>query len=449
MEIVIIGHGPAGMTATGFAQRTNRKARITVLEKRSYDIFHPCAMPYVIATEDRHVDDIRESVSYGKAVNYLGSSVVTRIDAEKKTVNYNHSDQEETINYDKLIIATGSIPTIPTRFIKGWDKEKVFVLGNLDDASRIKAEVDKGAKRAVIVGGSAIGLELASELAHRGLSITLFELLPQVLPGKLDKDMAEIVQKYLMEQGIGVFTGTSVKEILGDHTATGITTGDMEVEADFVVMCTGVRPELDFLKESTMELETGTMGAIVVNERMETNIKDIYAAGDCVLTKNLITGKLMNAMLAGIATRQGRIAGINAAGGNERFPSPGIPTAWIVPCVGLTFGATGISTEIADKEGIKVKSARLTTEASPHYMPQTRIVTVKLIADVSTEKLVGLQAVGYPTDIAAFVDYATMIMINNMSIRDIPKIDFCYAPATNECMNPIVKTNESLLRRMR
>ncbi|MFW9992729.1 MAG: FAD-dependent oxidoreductase [Candidatus Odinarchaeota archaeon] len=447
MEIVIIGHGPAGMTAAGFAKRTDRKSRVTVIEKRSYDIFHPCAMPYVIAAENRRIDDIKEDAAYGKSINYLGNSEVKKVDADKKTVTYVSGGQEESIPYDKLIIATGSVPTIPTRFIKGYDKEKVFVLGNLDDASKIKAEVDKGAKRAVVIGGSAIGLELASELAHRGLSITLFELLPHVLPGKLDKDMAELVQQYFEKQGIKVYTGTSVKEVLGDQTATGVSTGDVQVKADFVVMCTGVRPNLDFLAESNLELETGNLGAIVVNEKLETSVPDVYAAGDCVLTKNLVTGKPMNAMLAGIATRQGRIVGINAAGGDESFPSEGIPVAWIVPCVGLTFGATGLSTELAEKEGLEIKSAKLTTEASPHYMPQTRLVTVKLLAE--GERLVGLQAIGYPADIAALVDYGTMIMTAGISIRDIPKIDFCYAPATNECMGPVVKTTEALLRKLR
>ena len=440
-KIVIIGHGPAGMTAAGFASRTDRTASITILNAGKQDIYHPCALPYTIGGQLR-VDDIIEKARYPK-ITLLNNTRVTSINPqEKNVIAVNKEDKELIFEYDALLIATGSEPLIPKRFIKGWDKEGVCVLKTPQDAQEI-LKYAKTANTAVVVGGSAIGIEVASELACAGINTTMIELMPTLMPGRLEPDMSKTVQALLETEGVVVRLSQGVKEITGQNKVESVIAGEEEFPADLVVMATGVSPNTELSKTIGLEIGEQT-GGIKTNFRMETSIPGIYAAGDCVETINLITKSPMPMWLAGIATRQGRVAGINVAGGSELFP--GALAAWIVCAHTFSVGGTGLSIDHAKKEGFDVVSAKLSPLLRPHYISPEKI-TVRLIADRVTGQLVGGQAIG-KEGVAATVNYIVLAITGELTVRELTKVDWCYAPGAIECVNPLARVAEALLIRM-
>ncbi|MFQ6126677.1 MAG: FAD-dependent oxidoreductase [Candidatus Heimdallarchaeota archaeon] len=440
-KIVIIGHGPAGMTAAGFAARTDREANITVLNAGEQDIYHPCALPYTIGGK-LTVENIIEKARYQK-ISLLNNMCVKNINPQKKYVTaVNKEGQEQIFEYDALLIATGSEPIIPKQFIKGWDKEGVCVLKTPQDAQNI-IKYAKTAKHAVVIGGSAIGIEVASELTHAGKHTTLIELMPTLMPGRLEPDMSQIVQTLLKTEGVDVQVNQGAKEITGQKIVKSVIAGDKEFPADVVVMATGVTPNTELAKAIGLEIGEKSQG-IRINPRMETSLPGIFAAGDCVETINLITKSPMPMWLAGIATRQGRVAGINLAGGNELFP--GALAAWIVVAHTFFVGGAGLSIEQAKKEGFDVVSAKLTPLLRPHYISLEKI-TVRLIADRKTGQLVGGQVIG-KEGVAATVNYIVLAIMGGFTVRELTKVDWCYAPGAIECVNPLARVAEALLIRM-
>lgn len=441
-KIVIIGHGPAGMAAAGFASRTDRMANITVLNAGEQDIYHPCALPFTIGGK-LNVGDIIEKAHYQK-ISLLNNTRVTTINTQKKNVTaINKEDQELIFEYDVLLIATGSEPFIPKRFIKGWDKEGVCMLKTPQDAQKI-IKYAKTAKKTVVIGGSGIGIEVASELVHTGKNTTLIELMPTLMPGRLESDMSQTVQTLLEAEGVTVRVNQGAKEITGQTKAENVIAGDKEFPADLVIMATGVTPNTELAKAIGLEIGEITRG-IKTNLRMETSIPGIYAAGDCVETINLITKSPMPMWLAGIATRQGRVAGINLAGGSELFP--GALAAWIVVAHTFSVGGAGLTIDQAKKEGFDVVSSKLTPLLRPHYISTAKI-TVLLIADRVTGQLVGGQVIGKER-VAAMVNYIVLAITGGLTVRELTKVDWCYAPGANECVNPLARVAEALLVRIK
>ncbi len=440
-KIVIIGHGPAGMTAAGFAARTDRKANITVLNAGEEDIYHPCALPYTIGGK-LTVVDIIEKARYQK-ISLLNNMCVKNINPQKKNVTaVNKEGQELIFEFDALLIATGSEPLIPKRFIKGWDKEGVCVLKTPQDAQKIIKHI-KTAKNAVVVGGSAIGIEVASELTHAGINTTMIELMPTLMPGHLEVDMSQTIQNLLEAERVEVRVNQGVKEIIGQNKVESVIAGNEEFPADLVVMATGVAPNTELAKAIGLEIGEKTQG-IKTNFRMETSIPGIFAAGDCVETINLITKSPMPMWLAGIATRQGRVAGINMAGGSELFP--GALAAWIVGAHTFFVGGAGLTFDQAKKEGFDAVSAKLTSLLRPHYISSAKI-TVRLIADRITNQIVGGQVIGYER-VSTMINYIVLAIMGELTVRELTKVDWCYAPGAIECVNPIARVAEALLVRM-
>jgi len=440
-KIVIIGHGPAGMTAAGFASRTDKNAHITVLNAGEQDIYHPCALPLTIGGQLR-VEDIIEKARYQK-ISLLNNTRVTSINPrEKKVTAANKEGKELTFEYDTLLIATGSAPFIPRPFIKSWDKEGVCVLKTPQDVQEI-IKYAKTAKNAVVIGGSAIGIEVASELARTGINTTLIELMPNLMPGRLESDMSKTVQTLLEAEGIVVRVNQGAKTITGQSKVESVITEDEEFPADLVVLATGVTPNTEIATAINLEIGEKTRG-IKTNFRMETSIPGIFAAGDCVETINLITECPMPMWLAGIATRQGRVAGINMAGGSELFP--GALAAWIVGTHTLFVGGAGLTVDQAKKEGFDVVSAKLTSLLRPHYISSAKI-TVRLIADRVTGQLVGGQVIGYER-VSTTINYIVLAITGGLMVRTLTKVDWCYAPEAIECVNPLARVAEALLVRM-
>jgi NADH oxidase (H2O2-forming) len=448
-KIVIVGNGPAGLSAAGAARIKDRTAEITVVDTKDYDTYHPCAMPFVIGGYLPSVDSIIENLNYEMSkIKLHKSSLVEKIDIKAKKASVKNQTGEELIlDYDKLIICTGSSVFIPP--IPGKDLGNVFSLKFAEDAEAIKKVADaKEVKNVVVVGGSAIGIEVASELAHLGKKVAIIEMQPQLMPFKISKAFATIVEKNLEESGISIKTGMLVKEITGKDKAKAVVYGNDEtketIDAELVVLATGVRANIDLAKSIGLKLDEKHQ-AIEVNNKMETSIADIYAAGDCIVTDNFVTQAKTLAQLAGPATRQGRVAGINAAGGEAIYP--GSVNSFIVSSRTFYVGLVGINDEQAKEMGIEVITQKMTAPIRPHYMPTSKEITLKLIVRVDDGKILGLEAIG-EEKVDVNVNYITIAIQAGMTVYDLMDIDFCYAPAVSETIYPLVKAADGIIRKL-
>ncbi|MBN1331179.1 MAG: FAD-dependent oxidoreductase [Candidatus Heimdallarchaeota archaeon] len=447
-KIIIVGNGPAGMSAAGAARLANRTAEITVIDTKDYDTYHPCAMPFVIGGYLPSIDTIIENLNYEMMkVALYKNSFVENIDIKSKKVFFKSKNEEQMLEYDKLILCTGSKAFIPP--IPGKDLENVFSLKFAEDAEAIhKAVSDDKVKKIVVVGGSAIGIEVASEISHLGKEVTIIEMLPQLMPFKISKNYAEIVEKNLTELGITIKTNMMVKQIIGDKKVKQIKYGNQDfeetIDADVIVLATGVRPNAELAMKIGLKVHE-KFKAIVVNEKMETSVEDIYAAGDCVTTYNIVTNQTGLALLAGPGVRQGRIAGINAAGGNESYP--GSVNSFIVSSRNFYVGIAGINEDQAQELNIDVVTAKLSAPIRPHYMPTTKEITIKLIAKADDGKILGVEVIG-EENIDVNVNYVAMALQTGLTVYNIMDIDFCYAPAVSETIYPLVKVADAIIRKI-
>ncbi len=448
-KIVIIGNGPAGMSAAGAARLANRTAEITVIDSKDYDTYHPCAMPFVIGGYLPDIDSIIEDLNYERSkITLHKSSMVEKVDTEKKKVHYKHkSGEESSTEYDKLILCIGSYVFVPP--IPGRDLGNVFTLKFAEDAAAIKQAADaKDVKNVVVVGGSAIGIEVASELIHLDKKVTIIEMQPQLMPFKISSGFAKLVKENLEETGLVVKTEMMVKEIIGKNNVQKIKYGTKELEetidADLIVLATGVRSNIELAKTMNLKIHE-KFKAIEVNDKMETSIKDIYAAGDCVVVNNLVTKSTSLAMLAGPAVRQARVAGINAAGKEDTYP--GSVNSFIVSSRTFYVGLAGLNEEHAKERGIEVVTAKLSAPIRPHYMPESKEITIKLIAQANDGKILGVEVIG-EEKIDENVNYVAIALQTGLTVYDIMNIDFCYAPAVSETIYPLVKAADVCIRKI-
>ena len=449
-KIVIVGNGPAGLTAASAVRLTNRTAEITVVDTKDYDTYHPCAMPFVIGKYLPSIDTIIEDLNYGMLkITLHKSSIVDNVDTKAKKVFVKNikTKDEFVLDYDNLILCIGSYVFVPP--IPGKDLGNTFTLKFAEDAEAIKqAALKKGVEKIAVVGGSAIGIEVASELSHLGKEVTIIEMQSQLMPFRISKNYAKIVEKNLADTGVIIKTNMMVKEIVGDKTVKQITYANEDsvetIDVDVIILATGVRPQIDLATKIGVKTHE-KLRAIEVNEKMETNIPGIYAAGDCVTVKNLITKENSLAMFAGPAVRQARVAGANTAGGNLTYP--GTVMAYIVSSRTFYFGAAGINEEQAKDLGIETVTGKVTAPIRPHYMPDSKEITLKLIAKADDGKILGVEVVG-EEKVDVNINYVAIALQAGYTVYDIMNTDFCYAPAVSETIYPIVKSADSIVRKI-
>ncbi|MEM3815279.1 MAG: FAD-dependent oxidoreductase [Candidatus Bathyarchaeia archaeon] len=444
-RIIIIGAHAAGCDAAAAARLTDREAEIILLTNERYAGYSRCGLPFVIGGHIKSFQDlIVFPQSYFK-MNRLDlrlESNVTNIDTSAKTVEVQYKDgRVEKLQYDSLIIATGARPAMPP--IKGREKQGVYVLRTIDDGERIDQAV-REAKSAVVIGAGLIGLELGVAFVERGLKTTVVELLPQILPAMLDKDVADFVQRELEKNGLRIVTGKSVEEILGSDRVTGVAVAGEQIQADIVVVATGVKGNVELAQKAGVEL--GETKLIKVNMRMETNIKDVYACGDCAESINLITKRPVICQLGTTAVRQARVAGINAAGGYAVFP--GVLGAAVTKLFDLEVGAVGLTEAFAKRVGIETVSMTLSGKTRASYYPGAMPLRIKLIAEKETEKIVGAQIVG-GEGVAQRINALSFAILKEMSVKELAKAETCYAPPLSETWDPIILTAQALLRRIK
>ncbi len=445
MNIVVIGYGTAGMTAASYAKLVNRKVKVTVFEKRGYAVYHPCSIPDVLARIIDSWDKLREPAVKMPGLTVHTGMEVYDIDHDNRVVYARNvrGGEEVKVEYDKLILATGSTPRIP-RGLPGIDLNGVFTVKTVEDGERIDKWISN-AKNIIVVGGGAIGIEVASALVKRGYKVTLFNKSKFLARGFLDDDMSLRILRLLRENGVNVIVEDTVAEIKGKEKVEKIVTTKGEtLDADAVIFAIGVIAETSLAKKIGVELTS--RGLVKVNERMETSVKDVYAAGDIIEIKDLITGKPTVLQLASVAFREGRVAGINAAGGNAIFP--GAIRNVIVHTPWFHFGGVGITSREAKELGFDVVSITTSAWIKPEFYSDATKITIKLIADRNSRRILGAQVIG-EYGVERELNIVSVMLKNNMTVEEVLNVDTAYTPTVSDVYDPLYVVAEAVLRRIK
>ena len=445
-RIVIIGAHAAGVDAASAARKTDRTAEITLITKQRRAGYSPCGLPFVLGGHIPSFDNLVVfPLSYFQMMklNLLLETTATNIDVKSKTVEIQDKNgKQETLQYDSLILATGASPFIPP--IKGREKPGIYVLRTIEDGERIDQAVRNGAKSAIVMGAGLIGIETAVALRERGLEVTVVELLPQILPAMLDADMAGEVQRMLEEKGIRIMVGKGVEEFLGAEKVTGIVAGGEQLNADLIIAAFGVRANTELARKAGITL--GETRGIKTNMRMETNVKDVYAAGDCVECVNLITRRPTLCQLGTTAVRQAKVAGTNAAGGYAVFP--GVLGSAVTKLFETEIGVTGLTEFFAKKAGLETVTGTITSKTRPEYYPGGKGIRIKLVVEKESERIVGAEIIG-GEEVTQRVNALSIAIQKHMTVRELAKADTAYAPPLNETWEPMVLAAQVALRRLR
>lgn len=443
-RIVIIGGVAAGSKAAAKARRQDPTATVTVYSAERYIAYSACGLPYyiedIVKDSNRLLIRTPEVFKSKDNVDIHILHMAEKIDPHTKTVTIKNLQTEEVFDvpYDKLLIATGASPFVPD--IPGVNLNGVYYLRSVSDGIAIKDKIPSSTK-AVVAGGGLIGLETLEAFHHRGLEVILIEFADQILTS-LDKEMADIVQKYLEEEiGVKIYTNAGCMSIVGNEKVAHVeTTNGQLLDADIVLLSIGVRPNVKLAKDSGIEL--GSTGAIKVNEYMQTNYSDIYAAGDCAEQIHKITGSPTWVPLGSTANKQGRVAAVNMTGGSDTFD--GVIGSLVTKVFDFTVSKTGLSEKEAKKLGMDILTAKTTYRDRAGYMPGANTITIKMLADKNTHKLLGAQIVGKGDADKRMYAMATALTAG-MTIEEFSGIDFTYAPPFSPSIEPLLIVNKMLL----
>ncbi|MGC9346240.1 MAG: FAD-dependent oxidoreductase, partial [Candidatus Bathyarchaeales archaeon] len=376
-------------------------------------------------------------------LNLMLETTATNIDVKNKTVEIrDKTGKQEKLQYDSLIIATGAYPFVPP--IKGREKQGIQVLRTIEDGKKIDQAISNGAKTAVVMGAGLIGLETAVALQERGLRTTVVELLPQILPAMLDADMAKSVQEMLEQRGINIMISKGVEEFLGIDRVAGIIAGGEQINADLIIAAFGVKANTELAKKAGIAI--GETGGIKTNMRMETNVKDVYAAGDCAECIHMVTQRPALPQLGTTAVRQAKVAGTNAAGGYAIFP--GVLGSAVTKIFDTEIGVTGLTEFFAKKAGLETITGTIASKTRPEYYPGGTSIKIKLVVEKETERIVGAQIIG-GEQVTQRINALSFAIQKQMTVRDLAKADTAYAPPLNETWEPMVLAAEMALRKLR
>jgi NADH oxidase (H2O2-forming) len=376
-------------------------------------------------------------------LNLRDETKATAINTKEKTVTIATKEgATEVLPYDSLVIATGAYSFMPP--IKGREKQGILCLRDIEDGEKIDAAIKAGAKSAVIMGAGLIGLETGVALIERGLKVTMVEMLPQILPQLLDADMAKLVQEHLQEKGMCILTSKRVEEFLGEEKVTAIMAGGEKIEADLFISAFGVRANTKLAVDAGIPL--GETHAIKTNGRMETEVEDVYAVGDCAEATNIITYRPVTPQLGTIGIRQGKVAGTNAGGGYSQFT--GILASAVTRLFEIEAGATGISETAAARNRIEVVIGAISSKTKADYYPTAKPIKVKLIVEKESQRIIGAQIVGGEA-VTQRINALSFAIQKQMTVQELAKADTAYAPPLNETWDPMVLAAEMVLMKLR
>lgn len=437
MKYVILGGVAAGTKAAAKLKRCDQNAVIKVFTKGEDISYAGCGLPYyiggdILSREGLIVNTPQRYSGLTGAEVFTGCEA-TGIDSTHKTVCLKKASGETfTETYDKLIIATGAVPFVPQ--VSGVELDGVFCVRTPDDAAAIRAYAENGkCRKAVVCGAGFIGLEVAENLMAQGLEVTVIDAAPQIMPNAYDEEMADYAKKQLKAAGMRVLTSTALKGIEGTEKAERVMTDQGALTADMVILAIGVRPATAFLDDSGIEMFKGT---ILVDGQMKTSLPDIYAAGDCAMVKNALTGQTQWSAMGSTANLTARAMAKALNGiGNGYGGCLGTGVVRLLP--GLNGGRTGLTEAQARAAGYEVTSAICVVDDKAHYYPGASSFVVKLIAETDTRKLLGLQVLGAGA-VDKMADIAVVGISQGMKLDDFDTLDFAYAPPFSTAIHPFV-----------
>lgn len=435
-KLIVIGGVAAGMSAASKARRIAPDIDIKVYTKEKDFSYANCGLPYFIGDKIKKHEKLlaRTLESFeSQNINLQTNHVVNKINPLQQTVEVCNLITGDSFidKYDKLIIATGARPILPPW--EGIDLQGVFVVRNITNSINIKDYIMKQKpKNAVIIGGGYIGLEMAENLVEYGCKVTVIERTSHIVPN-MDEDMASIVTNYLKNNSIDVLTNEIVEGFIGNNKVEKVITTNNTIDCDLAIISIGVAPNSEIAAKAGIEL--GIKNAIRVNEKMETNIKNIYAAGDCATINNLVSNK-ENYIPAGTnANKQGKIAGENAAGGNDCLK--GVVGTAITKVIDLEIARTGLSEKECEKLKINHISNKIKAKTLAGYYPGAEDIYVKLIVEKGTNRLLGGQIVGF-RGAGKRIDVIATALTLKANIKDLINMDLAYAPPFSPVWDPLL-----------
>ena len=437
MKVIIVGGVAGGATAAARIRRLDERAEIVVFERSGFISYANCGLPYYIGDVITDAEELTlqtpESFYSRFRVDMRVHHEVTAIHPEKKTVSVKNLKTGEKFeeNYDKLILSPGAKPTKP-RF-PGADLDKVFTLRTVEDTLRIKNYInEKHPQSVVLAGGGFIGLELAENLCELGMDVTVVEYAKQLM-SPFDLDMAAFIHNEMRKHGVKLVLGRAVEGLEEkDDGIKVLLRDDASLHADMVVLAIGVTPDTVFAKDAGLEL--GIKGSIIVNDRMETSIPDIYAAGDAVQVKNFVTGEDALISLAGPANKQGRIIADNVCGLDSRYN--GSQGSSVIKVFDMTAALTGINERTAKAMGIDADTVILSPMSHAGYYPGGKVMTMKVVFEKGSYRLLGAQIVGYE-GVDKRIDVLATAIRAGMKATDLKELDLAYAPPYSSAKDPV------------
>lgn len=427
----------AGPKAAAKARRCDPEMEIILYHNEEEISYAGCGLPYFISgiVEKREELIARTPGRFAlEGIKVMRNHLIETVDVQNRTVSGRKIETGERFSdhFDSLVLATGAQPIKPK--IEGIDLGNVFYLRSIFDADFLFEKArSESIQQVVIVGGGYIGLEMAEAFVRLKKQVRIVELAPQILT-LFDLDFASVLRQYLERKGVTIFTSEGVEALRGkEGKVTHVRTTGRELEADMVLMSLGIRPQVELARNAGLRI--GETGAIWVNEKMETSVEGIYAAGDCAETTHLVTGKKVWIPLGSTANKQGRVVGINVCGGDATFP--GVMGTTIFKVFDFNVAKTGLSVREAEKEGFQPVQAIVRGYDRAHYYPGGKESILKVIADQNTGRIIGGQAIGEgPSD--KFIDILAMALHGKMTCRELANVDLAYAPPYSPVLSPVI-----------
>ena len=437
MKVVIVGGVAGGATAAARIRRLDEQAQIVVFERSGFVSYANCGLPYYIGGVIEDPEELTlqtpESFFSRFRIQMKVYHEVIAIHPDKKTVSVKNLETGNIFEerYDKLLLSPGARPVWPS--LPGINSRKVFTLRTVEDTLRIKEFItENNPKSAVMIGGGFIGLEMAENLRKSGMEVTIVQR-PKQLMNPFDGDMAAFIHNEVRKHGVNLALGHSVEgfEELNDGIRV-LLKDNVSIDTDMVVLAIGVSPETTLAKEAGLAL--GIKDSILVNERMETSVPDIYAVGDAVQVKHFVTGENTLIALAGPANKQGRIAADNICGGDSKYS--GSQGSSVIKIFDMTAATTGINETNARKLGLDVDTVILSPMSHAGYYPGGKVMTMKVVFEKETYRLLGAQIVGYE-GVDKRIDVLATAIFAKLKATELKDLDLAYAPPYSSAKDPV------------
>jgi len=450
LKLLVIGGVAAGTKAASKARRDDPDMEITIITEEEYISYAGCGLAYYIGG----VVEKRESL-FARSPEVFREKQQISILFRKRAEWINTFDQTVKVAdittgeavfmpYDRLLIATGAYPVIPK--IDGIDLKGISPLHSITDADVIRTLVDSGrVKRASIIGGGFIGIEMAENLVRRGIDVTLIEAADSLMNRQYDTDISALIREHIESKGVHIQTGAVVEKCIGDERGSvrAVIAGGKEYPCELVIVAAGVKPNVRLAREARIAI--GSTGAIKVDSRMETSVRGIFAAGDCAETINIVNKKPFWMSLGSTANKQGRVAGANAAGGKKEFS--GVLGSSILKVFDKTAGCTGLTERAAIESGLYPVSATVTAHTLPSYYPGSKNITLKLVADRGSGKLIGAQSFG-DDKVDKLIDIVATSLTGKIPISELINLDLSYSPPYAQAIGTVLVAAELLEKKM-